>query len=186
MDLTNEHNQEQAPVTQLKRIDFTKPSFMANGREYFIEGQMSITRFCEFQILEKEFAFKMSFKGMYEELLNLYEKLNELKMADAVIIVNNLLNGHAKMEEREPTVLKLCTLFINERNEDRSAWSADLMTQKIEDWKIEGISMEDFFTVALSTVNGYAQISSVMSERILEEQTLGTEAHETHEEKPNP
>lgn len=151
---------------ELKRLDLTKPSFMANGREYFIEGSLSISRFCEFQILEKELSFSTSFKSLFTDLRGIYDLLNEMKLADGIVRLNNVLNGVAKLEEKEPTGLKICTLFINTKDEDRTEWSNDLMTQKIEDWKIEGYDVADFFRLALNSVDGFADIYREISQRI--------------------
>jgi hypothetical protein len=40
------------------------------------------------------------------------------------------------------------------------------MTLKIEDWKAEGIDIQDFFTLALNSVNGFIDIYGQMSKRI--------------------
>ena len=51
-----------------KKIDMSKPSFMANGKEYFITSHLSVARFCEFQILEKEVGFSMNFDKVFSEI----------------------------------------------------------------------------------------------------------------------
>ena len=38
------------------------------------------------------------------------------------------------------------------------------MNAKIEDWKIEGIAIQDFFQFALNSVNGFIGIYKKMSE----------------------
>ena len=151
---------------ELKRLDTTKPSFTANGQEYFIETSLSISRFCEFQILEKELMFATTFKAHYEKLRAVYDMLNEMRLADAIVEINNLLNGGALIQEMEPTALKICSLFINTKDEDRTGWNADICSRKINDWKIEGFDMQDFFRLALGTVDGYADIYREMSQRI--------------------
>lgn len=151
---------------ELKTLDTTKPSFIANGTEYFFETRLGITRFCEFQILEKELAYAMTFKSMHKKHWEMWELLNQLKFAELAVILNNLLNGNVKLEEMEPTALKICSLFINTKDEDRTSWNADLCSKKVNDWKIEGYDMQDFFRLALGTVDGYADIYKEMSRRI--------------------
>lgn len=160
---------ENAPILP-KRIDMTKTSFMANGKEYFITSHLSVSRFCEFQILEKEVAFSMTFDNVFKEINEACELFDGSKsfgdFAQARIKLDNLRRGIAKLEDKEPSALKLCTLFINAKDEDPSFWNNDLMTQKIEDWKIEGIDVSDFFQLALNTLNGFTDIYQKISDRL--------------------
>lgn len=156
---------ENKPI-EPKRIDMTKQSFMANGKEYFITSHLSVARFCEFQILEKEVAFSMNFDNVFKEINEVCELMNETKFVDCAVRLDNLRRGVAKLKDKEPSALKLCTLFINTKDEDPSFWNNDLMTEKIEDWKIEGINVNDFFRLALNTLNGFTDIYNQISERI--------------------
>ena len=149
-----------------KTLDINKPSFMANGKEYFITSNLSITRFCEFQILEKEVGFSMNFDKVFQEINEITELMNQTKFVECAVRLDNLRRGIAKLKDKEPSVLKLCTLFMNTIDEDPSAWSNDLMTVKIEDWKTEGIDIQDFFTFALNTLNGFIDIYEQMSKKI--------------------
>lgn len=140
------------------RIDFEKGSFQANGKIYTIEGGLTIERYAEFQILEKELAYGLTVKGLYDKLRDIYKLLNKQQFADAAVYTHNLTTGVAKLEEREPVVLKICALFCNYENEDRREVSDDLITAKIQDWKTEGLDMRDFFQLALDSVNGFLGI----------------------------
>jgi hypothetical protein len=142
----------------LKRIDFQTGEFTANGTLYRIEGALTIERYAELQILEKELGYGMNFKTMYERLEKLYKLINATKFADAAVLLNDVMRGIAKVQEREPTVLKICALFINADNEDRTAFSQPLIDKKISDWKAEGIDMRDFFMVASNSVSGYLEV----------------------------
>lgn len=146
-------------MQQLKRIDFTKNSFIANGKEYFIESGLSISRFCEYQILEKEAAFSTTFSGMFGELRGVYDLLNSVKFVEASVKLDNLMSGISKLQEKEPTLLKMAALFINTADEDRSTITADQITRKIEDWSHE-YDVRDFFTFALSTIKGFTEVYS--------------------------
>ena len=150
------------------RIDLNQGSFTANGKIYKVQSVLSITRFCEFQILEKEIAFSMTFKNVFDEINEACELFDEARsfgeIAEARTKLDNLRRGIAKLEEKQPTALKLCALFINTEDEDATIWNQDLMNAKIEDWKIEGIAIQDFFQFALNSVNGFIGIYKKMSE----------------------
>ena len=175
----SEHNQtteellkgfaETAPKKP-KKIDMSKPSFQANGKEYFITSHLSVARFCEFQILEKEVGFSMNFDKVFNEINEACELFDEARsfgdIAKARMKLDNLRRGIAKLKDKEPSVLKLCTLFLNTADEDPAFWNNDLMTQKIEDWKTEGLDIQDFFTFALNTLNGFIDIYEQMSKKI--------------------
>lgn len=147
-----------AELKEPKRIDFEAGTFQANGVNYTIEGALTIERYAELQILEKEMGYGVTFKGMFERLQNAYNLLNKQKFADAAVVINDIIRGVAKVQEREPTVLKICALFINADGEDRRALTEDMVNKKIADWKTEGIDMRDFFTVASNSVNGYLDV----------------------------
>lgn len=144
-------------MKELKRLDMTKPSFEANGVTYHIESGLSIERFCEYQILEKEAGFGVTFKKVFDNLKELHGLMNEVKFVEAAVKLDNMLRGVAKLEEREPTLLKICALFINTAEEDRTTINNDMVVKKIEDWKKE-YDIRDFFTLALNTVDGFLEI----------------------------
>lgn len=153
-------NDTKEPVKsmQVKRIDLNKGIFEANGHTYRIEGNLSIERYAEFQILEKELAYGMNVQGMFEKMKSITKLLDKQRWVDAVVMLTDMTRGIAKLEEREPTVMKICALFINRDDEDRSTINQDMITQKINDWKTEGIAMADFFAVASNSVSGLLEI----------------------------
>lgn len=144
-------------MKELKRLDLSKQSFEANGTTYYIESGLSIERFCEYQILEKEAGFGLSFKKIFDNLKDLHKLMNEVKFVEAAVKLDNLMRGVAKLEEREPTLLKMCALFINTEDEDRTTINNDMIVKKIEDWKQE-YDVRDFFRLALNTVDGFLEI----------------------------
>ena len=145
---------------KLKQLDPNARSFIANQKEYFIETQLSIERFHEFQIYEKEAGFSLSFKSMVDTLMEIYEDLNTMRAADASVKVHNLLAGITKIQEKEHVLLKICALFMNTEDEDRGIINEDMIRTKIEDWA--GYDVGGFFTIALNSVNGFFKIYSDM------------------------
>lgn len=154
-------------MKQLKTLDPQARSFEANGKKYFIETKLSIARFHEYQIFEKEAGFSMSFASMVDAIKEAYQDLNQLKAADASVKLHNLLAGISKVAEKEHVLLKMCALFINTEDEDRGEIDDDLITAKIEDWKNE-YEINGFFMLALNTVNGFLRIYSEMHQLISE------------------
>ena len=150
----------------LKRINFETGAFEANGTKYQIESSLSIERYCEMQVLEKELGFGVTFRSIFDKLKSIYTDLNKANFVAAAVTVDGMLRGIAKIEEREPVVLKICCLFINAEGENRATWSNDLIVKKINDWKAEGMDMQDFFTVALNSVDGFIGIYNKITQAI--------------------
>lgn len=160
---------------KLKNINFETGVFEANGVTYRIESGLSIERYCEFQVLEKELAYGMDFKALYGKMVKINSLMNNVRFTEVAVLINDIMRGISKVEEREPAVLKICTLFINTEDEDRAVISNDMMLKKMSDWKTEGISMKDFFTVALNSVNGFLEVYARLTQGITPMGVLTTE-----------
>jgi hypothetical protein len=145
-------------MNELKRIDFEKGKFEAGGKTYTIEGALSIERYAELQILEKELAYGFTVKQIFDKLKLLWDYLNKLKFAEAAVLVRDLMAGATRVAERTPTTLKICALFINTDDEDRTTITQETINKKIEDWKAAGIDMRDFFAVASTSINGFLEV----------------------------
>ena len=163
-------------MNQLKKLDKTARSFEANGKIYYVETELSIERFHEYQIYEKEAGFGLSFKSMVETIRDAYTDLNQMKAADASVKLHDLLAGITKTAEKEHVLLKICALFMNTEDEDRGTINDDMIARKIEDWKEYDVN--GFFWQALNTVDGFFQIYSEMHQIILGQRKKGTEASE--------
>jgi hypothetical protein len=140
---------------ELKKINFDDPQFIANGTHYQVQGFLSIERYCEFQILEKELGYGLTFNEMYKHLDTAEKLLNKTNFVGAAVHINNIKQGILKVQEREPVILKICALFINADDEDIKTINGDMVDKKIKDWKTEGMDMNSFFLVAVNSVNGF-------------------------------
>lgn len=159
----------------LKSVPIAEGVFMANGKKYIIEAGFSVQRWGVYQKLQLEAGFGVTF----EEMLKAWEKVNgyanRLAFTDIAVLAYNMVNGVRKIAEREPVLLKMCALFINTENEDRRTINEDQITAKINDWQAECYNVNDFFTLALNTIQGYVKNYNRLTQNILElEQVTGT------------
>lgn len=150
---------------KLKQLDTTARSFEADGKVYHIETGLSIARFHQYQIYEKEAGFSITFESMVATLQQAYQDLNQVKNADAAVKINNLLVGLANVAEKEHVLLKMCALFMNTDDEDRGEINDDMISRKIEAWQNE-YEVNGFFTRALNTVSGFFKIYNEMRQVI--------------------
>lgn len=151
-------------MTKLKKLDLENGSFIANGKKYFFEQNLSIKRYAKYQEIEKELGFSMSFKNIFDELLDIKNLMNKVNFVEVAVKLDNLTRSVAKLEEKQPIALRMAALFLNEENEDRTTITEDMINQKIEDWS--EYEVEGFFQLALSSVNGFLDIYNKMHQII--------------------
>jgi hypothetical protein len=143
---------------EVKRMVVSEGKFEANGKTYIIENAFSIERYAEYQLIEKEVGFGITFKEIFDNLMKLKGMMNSSRFVDASVLLVDMMRGVQKLEYKEPLVLRMCALFINTPDEDRTTINEDMITRKIEDWKKEGLDIRDFFTLALNTMDGFIEI----------------------------
>jgi hypothetical protein len=71
--------------------------------------------------------------------------------------------------------MKICTLFMNTEDEDRTVWNNDVVMRKLEDWKQAGIDVNDFFDIALILVPSYIEIYNKFTQSITEKLGIAEE-----------
>ena len=155
---------------EVKRLNLSEKTFMANGVKYYFSSTMSIDRFMEFERLQAHVGFGKDFKHIYDKLKDCYDHLNKNRLADGAVIIHNLINGIAQnLDKREHPMLQMCALFINREDENVDVYDEDMTAQKIEDWKKEGYSIEDFFQLAFNFVEGFIPAYNEIIQNISEE-----------------
>lgn len=141
----------------LKKIDIiANGEFVANGKTYFLEPQISIERFKKMNEFEIELSFATTFKKHYASLRELKDIMNQARFVDGAVKLNNIMVGMHRVLDNtnHHPILKYCALILNTDDEDRKAYDEKVMNDKIKDWQEEGVPIESFFSVALHTVNG--------------------------------
>lgn len=132
--------------------------FTANEKQYVIEDKLSIMRAIEASKMEFE-LFDLTTTKVKNELILAYNDLNgnnkekTVKFADAAIKIHNLVNKIDKnLNFKEHPVLRYCSLYINEKGEDRRTIDSERINTKINDWQEAGLEMSGFFLLVLSVL----------------------------------
>lgn len=139
-------------------LDPSQKTFEANGKMYYIESSISFDRYRDMQKMEVELSFASTMEHFREGIKKIYDTLNSRdgKMADAAVICHNLLLGAASLDEKwTPPVMKMCALFINTKDEDRTTINQAQIDEKINDWTMAGIDAVSFFRLALGSIPGF-------------------------------
>jgi uncharacterized protein (DUF885 family) len=148
-------------MTELKTIDPKSKTFIANGKTYFIEDKLSYNRWLEYQKLEVELTFDISFEALFDKLNEAYALLNQQRFADSSVCIRDLMVGVASnIDKRVHPAYAMCALFINTEDEDRTEIDEHSINIKIDDWNKEGYSIQTFFSIALNIVPGFIKVLS--------------------------
>jgi hypothetical protein len=146
---------------ELKDLEIKTNKFTANGKEYYVESKLSIERFIAFQKLEVEFAYQTGFGGVMKSLKKGIELLNSQKWTDAAVELHNTLDILKKStEDKRQPAIDICSLFINQKDEDRRWVTDEMLKEKQEDFEAEGIPMDFFLHLAANLVIGYKEALS--------------------------
>jgi hypothetical protein len=138
--------------------------FTANGVEYFIESSISERRWINYQQLQIELAFSLTFEEMFKMLREAYDLLNKQKFADAAVRIYNLMESIKKVAEQDiPPIIAMCALFINTADEDRRIITKEMIEKKRQDWFEEGIDMNSFFLFAINSIPGFIHVYKEIS-----------------------
>lgn len=153
---------EQPAVTELKTISIKDRKFEANGQEYRILDKIPLSRYREYRKIMPRLAYGVSFSTLFENCKKAYSYLNlpQPRPADAAVILHNIMNGVAEVEndpdgQKIEAALALCSLFIVRKDEDLGVFDPDLSAQKVDDWAKGGYDTDGFFQVALISIPGF-------------------------------
>lgn len=144
-----------------KKIPITANSFEANGRKYIIYPDLSVARYEQYERLQMLVALGTDHQAVYGALTEAWDELNKGRLGFAAVKIANQLEGMGRfVENREHPVLLLCSLFMNREGEDAGQWDEALASEKIADWRAEGLEMAPFFAFARNLAQ--AQTSALL------------------------
>lgn len=126
-----------------------------SGKEYFIEVPeiLGIERRRAFDGLLSTAAFGVGTKGLISGFLKIKDAFNKMQLTEVGHLITTQLNTASNIHSRSDAVLNICTLFINEKDEDRTKVPTDAeMEEKITDWNAAGIPYS-FFDSCARTFN---------------------------------
>ena len=155
-------NEKPSPPV-LKMIDLSTEIFHANGRTYFIQDSLSVNRYEIFLKMQPELGFNTTFNKMAESFNRIVELMSDNVVTGGVIkeVIEIGVNQVSAIkhfdENRAPLMLYFCTLFCNHQDEDLAVWDRRLAHLKIEDWRKEGIAIQNFFLLAQKSLAGFSQ-----------------------------
>ncbi len=126
---------------EVKVIDNDAREFEANGKKYFIEPQISTARWMEYDTMSIEIQYGLSPRELFGKLVTIDNILGSktANQNDAIVMLRDLIGSVAGIADRKTPIFRICALFMNTKDEDRTKINEALIKEKIEDWTIEGI-----------------------------------------------
>lgn len=144
---------------EIKRLPDNVKTFEANGRKYIVHTGLTVSAFQKLEELRLELEAGNSVPDMVKMMQQAYGKMNEGKMADAAVIMYNIMNVTERIVEgRPPLWLLELTLFVRPEGSDVTKWDEGEAMGWIQDWEKEGYDTSDFFALATRLHSAYVQL----------------------------
>ena len=147
----------------LRTIDFSKKHFECDGRKFVLKETLSFARYRELQKLNLEFGYSATFHDTFKGLREAWDLLNKTKLAEAAVVLHNIMYGVVGIEEKEDPAFRVCALFIDETGEDPTVYDEGKMREKIDCWGKE-LDVSPFFQLAPSLVPGWINAYKTVSQ----------------------
>lgn len=149
----------------VKVLTGKETSMVINGKTYRYGKNISYDRWDWYLHAQVELGYASTFAEMFAALQEAYEAANAGRMADNAVILRNIMLGMKRISDRQiPAVVKLCSMFINYDGEDTRYMTEELLEEKSNDFRVEGISMQSFFSLALDFIPEFWEIFNRLSQ----------------------
>lgn len=154
------------------RIDFKTGKFIANGVNYTIVDYIPVGRDVRYTNLIPQMAFGTDFKGIFSFARKIYDHAttgNDPLLAlhkiatDSMNFMESIKNVG---ESGHPIYYELAAIFCNRDGEDPAMLTDQMVKEKIDDWEKSGIPREDFFQLAISSIQGLAKAWKALQEEV--------------------
>jgi hypothetical protein len=153
---------------ELRTIKFDKKYFECQGRKFTIKDTLGFVRWKKLEEYSLEFTFSATPVDIFKQLGVIQGKLNELRLFDSVVIVNNLMVGIKNLVDKENISFRICALFMDAEGEDATVYDEGLMKEKIDCWSKE-LAAPPFIQWAANCIPGWFPIYKIVSQDGLKE-----------------
>lgn len=139
----------------LRKIDFSKEKyFECGGKEFRVIEDPGIIRYRLMQKIMLELGFSATFEDMFHNLGKAVEAYNKHDYFNMSIILYRMQEAIKNLDEKDDPALRICALFIIEKDEDLTVCDEAFMKSKIDCWAKE-LEVGPFFYLAASLIPGW-------------------------------
>lgn len=123
---------------------------------YQMEADISIDRFNAYQRWETEAAFGLTYKKMMGNWRRVWDMVQEGgRIGEIGVIAYNTMQGVTRLDENDDACLKLCSVFLNAKDEDRTILDLAVVDRKIQHWREAGVPIQFFIQLSAILINGF-------------------------------
>lgn len=156
-------------ANELKKLEPGTQYFDCAGKKYYISDKLSFTKFEKLSEWSLEFGFSATFKDIFTSLRKQYDLLNQMKLADAIVLNHNLMTGIVNLEQKYNVAFRICALFILEEGENEVEYNDAKINEKIDNWSKE-YDAGFFLNFAASIIPNWIAAYNLVSQDISKEQ----------------
>jgi hypothetical protein len=154
----------------LRTINFDEKQFECGGRKFYVRDSLSFNRYKELQKLNLEFGYSANFAETFKQIRIAWDNLNNLKLAEAAVVLHNVMYGVVSLDEKDDPALRMCALFIDEEGEDPTVYDEGKMREKIACWGSE-LDVSPFFQLAANLCPGWIPAYKLVIQNTLNPET---------------
>lgn len=151
-------------VNELRKLEAGTNYFECGGKKYYISDKLSFIKFEKLSEWSLEFGFSATFKDIFTSLRKQYDLLNQMKLADAIVICHNLMTGVVNLEQKNNVAFRICALFILEKGENEIEYNEAKIDEKIANWSKE-LDSAFFLNFAASIVPSWIAAYRLVSQK---------------------
>lgn len=152
-------------ANELRKIESGTNHFQCGGKKYFISDKLSFVKFQKLSEWNIEFGFGATFKDIFMQLRKQYDLLNQMKLADSIVICHNIMNGITNLEKKHHVAFRICALVILEEGENEIEYNESKIDEKIENWSKE-LDTAFFLNFAASLVPNWIAAYDLVTQNI--------------------
>jgi hypothetical protein len=155
-------------ANELKKLEPGTQYFDCAGKKYFLSDKLSFIKFEKLSEWTLEFGFSATFKDIFTQLRKQYDLLNQMKLADAIVVCHNLMSGIVNLEQKNNVAFRICALFILEEGENEIEYNEAKIDEKIDNWSKEydaGFFLNFAASIVPNWIAAYNLVSQNTSEK---------------------
>lgn len=151
----------------LPKYELVNGQLTVGGVVYFMEADISIERFNAYQRWETEAAFGLTYKQMMGNWRKVWDALQEgNRNGEISVIAYNTMQGITRQDENDVACLKLCSVFLNTKDEDRTGLDLVVVDRKIQHWRESGVPIQFFIQLSAILISGFIADYNAISQGI--------------------
>lgn len=124
-------------------------AFMAGGRKFIVHESLTVEGYAKLEELRLEMETGNTAGDILKAIGKVAQYLQKNDVYHASVITYNSANAAERVTEgRKAAWLLTLSLFVRPEGADLSAWSEAEAGAWIDEWAVEGIAVDDLFTLA--------------------------------------